>query len=348
MGDRLKAMKRFNFLIIGCSLVFLLTGCATSTRNDPEVVTLEEFKGQYAGGMQDIDSVNRQILTLSVGNDGDSVYRLGGGDEIRVNVFGVDELSGEYRIDANGSVSLPLIGQLDISGYTLAEAERVLEQEYGERFLRDPQITVSVVAFRSQQFTAVGAVGQPRVYNVERKVTLIEALAMAGGLAGNAGGYIYLNDQVRDPDTGELGVRSVAIAVEDLTSGRRDVNLVLGEAALLNVPEAGSVFVEGAVERPGVFQAPGEMTVLKAVAMAGGLKFEADRNTLHVLRRNPTSGEWIQSTVALADIRNSPANDIPLNDGDIVVVENGAIRTAWVGLWTGITRIAMLGWRPLL
>lgn len=327
-------------------LVPWLGGCASNNAGGPETVSLAEFQSQYSSSGQDIDTVNRQLLSLSVGNDGDVVYRLGAGDEVRVMVFGVDELSGEYRIDANGRISLPLVGQLDISGYTLGEAEDVLERQYGERYLRDPQITVSVTEFRSQQFTAVGAVGQPRVYNVDRKVTLIEALAMAGGLGQNAGGYVYLTDKIRDAESGELGMRSVALAVEDLTSGRADVNLVLGEDALINVPEAGSIFVEGAVERPGVFRAPGEMTVLKAIAMAGGLKFEADRNTLHVLRRNPASGEWQQSTVAMDDIRMSPEQDIPLNDGDIVIVNNGALRTAWIGMWNGLARIAMLGFRP--
>lgn len=323
-----------------------LTGCATNNGGNSEAVTLAEFQSQYAGGNQDIDTVNRQLLSLSVGNDGDVVYRLGAGDEVRVMVFGVEDLSGDYRIDGNGRLSLPLIGQLDISGYTLAEAEEVLERRYGERYLRDPQITVSVTEFRSQQFTAVGAVGQPRVYNVERKITLIEALAIAGGLAQQAGGYVYLTDKVRDPESGELGMRSVAIAVEDLTSGRTDVNLVLGEDALINVPEAGSIFVEGAVERPGVFQAPGEITVLKAIAMAGGLKFQANPDSLQVLRRNPTSGVWEQSIVSLDQIRASPANDIPLNDGDIVVVDNSAARTTLSVLWEGVARIALLGFRP--
>ncbi|NKI36408.1 iron dicitrate ABC transporter ATP-binding protein [Wenzhouxiangella sp. XN79A] len=339
-------MNRMLLLLLALPLLAALTGCA-SNNNGADTMSLAEFQSQYTSANPDIDTVNQQLLSLSVGNEGDVIYRLGAGDEIRMNVFGVEELSGEYRIDGNGRISLPLIGQIDISGYTLADAEDVLERRYGERYLRNPQITVSVVEFRSQQFTAVGAVGQPRVYNVERKITLIEALAMAGGLGQHAGGYVYLTDKVRDPESGELGMRNVAVAVEDLTSGRTDVNLVLGEDALINVPEAGSIFVEGAVERPGVFRAPGEITVLKAIAMAGGLKFEANRNTLHVLRRDQVTGEWQQNTVAMEDIRLSPNNDLPLSDGDIVVVQNGPIRTAWIGLWNGLARIAMLGFRPL-
>lgn len=310
-------------------------------------MTFEEFRGQYDGSGQNIEEVNQQLLSMAVSTESDDgMYRLGPGDEIRVDVFGVEDLSGDYRIDGMGRVSLPLIGNVEVSGYTLAETEQVFERRYGEEYLRNPQITVAVVAFRSQQFTAVGAVAEPRVYNTERKVTLIEALAMAGGLGENAGPYVHLTDRVRDPETGELGTRSLAISIDDLSQGRRDVNVLLGEQALINVPPAGSVYVEGAVERPGVFTQRGGTTVLKAIAMAGGLRFEAKRNTIHVLRRDPDSGEWQQQSVALDDIRASPNNDLALSDGDIVVVEQGAIRTAWIGIWEGISRIALLGFRP--
>jgi len=315
----------FAAIVIGA----LLAACAGPRESGDDGMTFEEFKGQY-GGAQNIEDVNQQLLSMAVAaNPHDSVYRLGPGDEIRVDIFGVEDLSGDYRIDGMGRVSLPLIGSVEISGYTLSEAENVLERRYGTDYLRNPQVSLSVLEFRSQQFTAMGAVSQPRVYSTERKVRLIEALAMAGGLNGNAGQYVYLTDRVRNPETGEFGTRSLAIAIDDLTRGNEEMNIVLGESALINVPPAGAVFVEGA-----------------AIAMAGGLAFEAKRNSIYVLRRND-AGEWDRQAFAMADIRESPENDIALADGDIVMVENGPIRTAWVGFWSGLSRVVMLGFRPL-
>ena len=325
----------------------LLAGCAGPRDRGDENMNLDEFQAQYQSET-DLEDLNQQLLSMAVNVDsGDGVYRLGPGDEITIDVFGVEDLSGNFRIDGMGRVSLPLIGNVEISGYTLAETEDVLEEQYAEEYLRNPQITVSVMEFRSQQFTAVGAVSQPRVYNTQRKITLIEALAMAGGLGENAGPLVYLTDRVRNPETGELGTRSLAIPVEELTQGRPEVNVVLGESALVNVPPAGSVFVEGAVESPGVYRSRGGTTILKAIAMAGGLTFAAKRNTITVLRRDPDSGEWQQQTVAMDDIRASPDSDIALADGDIVVVDQGAVRTAWIGFWEGLGRIALLGFRPL-
>lgn len=123
--------------------------------------------------------------------------------------------------------------------------------------------------------------------------------------------------------------------------------MILGEAAVINVPPAGSIFVEGAVQKPGVYQARGETTVLKAITMAGGLKFEADRSGLRVLRRDPGSGEWMQQYVQMSEIRESPLQDLQLGDGDIVMVERGAVKTAWIGFWRGLTGLVFLGFRPL-
>ena len=111
----------------------------------------------------------------------------------------VDELSRDYRVDGDGAMSrCHLLGQLSISGYESGRAEQAIADAYSENYLRNPQVSVSVTEFRSQQFTAIGALTSPRIYNIERRVTLMEAIAMAGGLAGNAGTQIYLTDRVRD------------------------------------------------------------------------------------------------------------------------------------------------------
>jgi len=324
-----------------------LGGCAGGPPPGSDGMTFEEFQNEYATD-NDTSNLNQQLLSRAVATGlDDSVYRLGAGDEISMKVFGVDELSGDYRIDGMGRVSVPLIGELALSGYSLNEAEGVLAARYGAKYLRNPQVNLSVVEFRSQQFTAIGALSQPKIYNTQRKVSLVEALAMAGGLSSNAGETVYLTDRVRDSEDGTLKVRNLMINIEDLMQGGADTNVVLGESAVINVPEAGSFFVEGAVERPGVYTQSGEITVLKAITMAGGLKFEANRSKLNVLRRDPQSNQWNQETVAMNEIRESPLADIKLRDGDIVMVESGPFRTAWVGAWEGLRRLVMVGYRPI-
>lgn len=334
-------------LSIFVAIALVLAGCATGPRSNPDGMTFEEFQNEYTTD-NDTSSLNQQILSRAVASGlDDSVYRLGPGDEVSMRIFGVEELSGDFRIDGMGHASLPLIGDIALSGYSLSEAEEVLAKRYAEKYLRNPEVNLSVIEFRSQQFTAIGALAQPRIYATERKVSLIEAMAMAGGLAENAGETVYLTDRVRDASDGSLRVRNLVINIEDLTQGDGENNVVLGESAVVNVPPAGSFFVEGAVERPGVYTQGGDITVLKAITMAGGLKFEANRSKLNVLRRNPQTNEWNQETVAMDEIRESPLADIKLRDGDIVMVESGPFRTAWVGAWEGLRRLVMVGYRPI-
>jgi polysaccharide biosynthesis/export protein len=324
-------------------ILLLASGCASSGGNpDP----LTEFQQEQASQSR-VDDINQQLLSLAVeASGGNHVYRIGAGDQIRIEIFNVPELSRDYRVDGNGNINLPLVGELSLSGYDLAQAEHVVASAYGENYLRNPQVSIRVTEFRSQQFTAIGALSSPRIYNVDRRVTLMEAIAMAGGLATSAGSHVYLTDRVRDPETGELGTRSLIIGVEDLMQNPGEYNFLLGDSALINVPRAGSIFVEGAVERPGVFTRQGETTVLKAITMAGGLKFEANRSQIRVLRRNPATNEWQQEEVKMSEIRESPLADLTLEDGDIVMVEYGIMRTAWTGTLRTLRDIAFLGFRP--
>jgi polysaccharide biosynthesis/export protein len=345
-----------------CVVVALaLGGCATtqpdaapagpygaqSTPTAPPAASASEFQQQIDQQAR-LTDLNEQLLVLAVESGlGGGVYRVGAEDKIQIDVFGVPDLSREYRVDGGGKIVMPLIGPVMVSGLSLDEVEQVVARKYGESYLRSPQISAQVTEFRSQQFTVVGAVSSPRVYSVSRQTTLIEALAMAGGVTADSGGQVYLMDRVRDPETGMLQTRSLLIDVDELLRDAAQHNLVLGESALINVPRGGVIFVEGQVNRPGAFQQRQARTVLTALAQAGGMKFEADRSQLRVLRRDGVTGDWMNFEVDYAVIREDPARDIELLNGDVVVVGSDALRVGWTSAWRAVTGLVLLGFRPL-
>ena len=323
----------------------LLTGCASRGAVEPRM-TAHDFQ-QVQEGEARVAGLNNQLLSLAVASaQDDGLYRVGPDDELAIQIFNVEELSRHYRVDAAGRIQLALVGPLDVGGHTLAETERLIAEQYGRDYLRNPQVSVSVAEYRSQQFTVLGAVARPQVYATPRRLTLVEAMAQAGGMASNAGNMIYLTDRVRDPDSAEMATRSLIVDIDDLMDGARDLNVVLGEGAIINVPPAGSVFVEGAVEKPGVYSRQGDTTVLKAIAMAGGLKFEAQRSTIRVLRRSQASGQWSNDDVNFRRIRDNPADDSGLRDGDIVMVESSLLRSGLSNTWDFIRYATFLGFRP--
>lgn len=111
-----------------------------------------------------------------------SDYRIGGNDLISISVFGVDALSKEVRVNAKGQISLPLIGTVNAGGLTTAELEALLKSKYSENYLQNPQVSVFVKEFASQRVTMEGALKKPGVIPISGKITLLQAIALAGGI----------------------------------------------------------------------------------------------------------------------------------------------------------------------
>lgn len=340
-------------VVVASSLAVMLAACAgprlpppSSTMGEP-MMTADEFRQQVADAER-TSRLNEELVALAVssGAAGGAAYRIGPEDSIRIQIFGVPDLSQEYRVDGNGEIVMPLIGAVAVSGLTLSEAERLIAQRYGESYLRSPQVTVQVTEYRSQQYTVMGSVEHPKVYSSSRQTTLIEALALAGGVSDNAGEFVYVTDRIRDAETGALQVRSMIIPIEDLLRHPGKHNVVLGEGALVNVPSGGFVFVEGDVLRPGAIPQTRTTTVLTALAQAGGLKWEADKARMQLLRRDPDTREWQSFMFSYDEIRANPDTDMRLRNGDVLVVASNPARAAWLTTWKALSGIVFLGGRP--
>lgn len=112
--------------------------------------------------------------------------RLSELDLVDIQVFAVDELSGEYQIDNFGRLKFPLIGSVDARGLTANELSKVLETELGSRYLENPTIIVRVLDRLGQQITVEGDVAKPGLYKIESDITLLKSIALAGGLRDTA------------------------------------------------------------------------------------------------------------------------------------------------------------------
>jgi polysaccharide export outer membrane protein len=139
------------------------------------------------GGVPSAASVGGALpapdTTTSTGAyEGATDYRIGGQDLLSISVFGVQELSKEVRVNARGQVSLPLIGTVLAGGSTVQELEAELARKYSATYLQNPQVSVFVKEFASQRVTMEGAIGKPGIYPITGKLTLLQAIAMAGGV----------------------------------------------------------------------------------------------------------------------------------------------------------------------
>lgn len=110
-------------------------------------------------------------------------YRIGPEDLIEIQVFGVDQLTRTVRVNSQGLISLPLVGNLQIGGLTSQQAEALVVAKLAENFLQNPQVSLFIREYTSQRVTIEGAVNKPGVYPLRGPTTLLQSLAVAGGQA---------------------------------------------------------------------------------------------------------------------------------------------------------------------
>jgi polysaccharide export outer membrane protein len=246
-------------------------------------------------------------------------YRLGPKDLVEVHVQELPELNVQRRVNENGAVFLPLLGEVIVAGLSAEEMAARLTQLLEQRFVQPGRATVEIQVreFRAKPISIIGAVSQPGPLAFPGRWTLLEALTAAGGLAGGHGGIIYV---LRRADNGLTD--QVAIRVDDLF-GRADpsVNIPIYANDLINVPAASSVNVYclGEVNHPGsvTFSSTERITVLATIARAGGL---TDRASSKILVRRADQGAG-QLRVDYKRILSGREPDLELAEGDVLVIK---------------------------
>jgi len=113
----------------------------------------------------------------AVGDD----YKIGPQDLIEIQVFGIDNLKREVRVNSRGIISLPLVGPVTVAGLTNQEAEALIAAKYEKDYLQDPQVSVFIKEFTSQRITVEGAVNHPGIFPIRGPTSLLQAIAIAGG-----------------------------------------------------------------------------------------------------------------------------------------------------------------------
>lgn len=205
-------------------------------------------------------------------------YVVGPRDVLSVAVFGVEQLTrGAIIVDADGTFDFPHIGRVAAGGKTV----RQIEDEIAARLkkgelLVNPQVTVTVTAFRSQSVHVVGEVQSPQQVTLAGNASIMAALAAAGSLTSTAASYVLVNRSSRSksttgPVTGGDGdtFEQFRFTRKELETGQANRFRLLDGDTIV-VPKAETVFVTGQVRTPGPVVLEDGMTVLKAVSLAGG------------------------------------------------------------------------------
>jgi polysaccharide export outer membrane protein len=299
---------------------FLGAGCATV----PEGQGVLPPSAAAVPGIAEINNAlsSAALQTPSASPD----YRLGPEDLVQITLFnipagevGVTPRTTEARVSQAGMLSLPLLGDVPVAGLTTSGLEQLLRGRYNQ-YLHNPQVGVQVREYRSQVVTVAGAVRSPVVYQLTGPKTLIDMLAVAGGISERAGSQVHVYRQ------GPEGRQSYVVDLLALANNPTLVNMPVQAGDVINVPQAGMFFVDGAVRTPGSFALSRPYTLTQALSVAGGVNRELANysGTTVYRRRNGVEAEIIP--VNLTAIWEGKANDLQIEPDDVIVVPIGTAK----------------------
>jgi len=250
-----------------------------------------------------------------------SNVKLGIGDLIEVSVFGVPELATKTRVGGSGDVYLPLIDYVHVADLTTDEAQELIQKRLEDGgFVRGPHVSIFVDESASQAIMMVGEVNRPGPYPAIGERRLLDLISAAGGLTDKAGRAVTIEHR-GDPDHKVVLQLSSNLA-EDTED---NVDLFPGDTVI--VSRAGIIYVVGDVQHPSGFMVGDDyVTVLKALALAGGSTRTSALNKTRILRKTPSGIEEIP--VPLKKILYAKAPDVPLTKGDVLFIPGSASKAA--------------------
>ena len=255
---------------------------------------------------------------VSQGTQGkDPAYRVGPRDLLDIRVYEDEDLNGQRRVSEAGAINLPLLGDVSVVGKTTGEIAQVLKKLLEDKYMQKASVDVQVLEFRSRPISVIGAVKQPGNLGFSGRWTLLEALTAAGGLTENHGNVVHV---LRRADNGLSD--QVSINLDDLLlKADPRVNIPIFANDLINVPGTVevNVYCLGEVARPGAltFKSNERITLLTAIAHAGGLTDRASRRSIVIKR----AGESQEITADYNRIVAGKEPDVELRQGDVIVVQ---------------------------
>ncbi len=335
------------------SVLFLLVGsliisCSSAPQQkkgtaSPEV-QIKEAEKEGATSRQ-VRMMNEKLLMSALSSKREPYrdYKIGPEDLLEVSVFEEEKLNKTVRVSSQGNISLPLLGILRVKGLTATELEREIRDLLAEKYFQDPHVSVFIKEYRSQRISVMGAVEKPGVFDVTGQKTILDMLAMAGGLKGGqesgangAGQLLFLIRPPRPEDwvakekkeREEAPPRTFVIDLEELLiKGDLSLNMILVHGDVINIPVSGKIFVAGEVARPGGFPLQGKrMTLTQAITLAGGLKTEANGSEIKILRYSEKSMEREILSFDAYALQKGEGGDPSLKENDIIVVPRSGFK----------------------
>jgi polysaccharide biosynthesis/export protein len=248
------------------------------------------------------------FLTLIPFQQSRAVDTLGPDDVLRITVYGYDDLKTDTRVSADGKITFPLIGEVIVSGKSsIALEEEIAGTLISGGFIHDAQVNVKVLERLSQQVSVLGFVNKPGRYALESDSSIVDLIAMAGGINENGNTSVAVTRSV----DGKLQKQTLDLRQYMDNAGDNVLPFKMKQNDVVYVPKATTFYIYGEVQKPGVYRLEPGTSVVKALSVAGGLTLRGTENGIVIKRKN-AAGELQEIDAEL---------NAPLLQDDVVYVD---------------------------
>ena len=223
-------------------------------------------------------------------------YGLSTGDLVRITVYDHPDLGTETRVNEQGGILFPLVGEVPVSGMTANEAaKRIAKMLEAGGFINSPQVNVVVMEFKGQEVSVLGRVNRPGKFPLQKASRLTDILAQAGGVTPDGADILILTSG-KGKDASRREIDLIAL----LRDGAHELNVDIGNDDILFVPREPRFYIYGEVQRPGTFRLEKNMTLVQALSVGGGLTLRGTQKGIRILRRGE-GGSMLEVDAKLAD-----------------------------------------------
>jgi polysaccharide export outer membrane protein len=237
---------------------------------------------------------------------------IGVGDQIFITVFGQPDMSAEVTVNDNLQVTLPLIGTLKVGGLTPPAIEKLISQRLKEgQYLLNPEVSIQVRQIRSHIMSVLGEVQKPGRFVIAGKMTILDALATAGGLTQRADSAAILirRSVLKGAQTHR---QEITVSMNQiLESTKDDMDLELKNDDVVFVAQQKLFYVFGEVRKPGAYPMEPELNVMRVLSISGGVTDRGSMKRIRIHRKDPDQ-----------KIREvTPDLGYPVLGGDVIYVD---------------------------
>jgi polysaccharide export outer membrane protein len=303
--------------------VLALPACAGNSDLKKDQMALEVKNESEARQARSAESLSRLAMQNTPAPDTD--YVMGPDDLLEIQVFQAEDLHETVRVSSEGFIEMPLIGKVPAKGMTPAALEKDIAGRLQE-YIKNPFVSVSIKEYRAQRISVMGAVAIPQVYVITGQKYLLDMLSTAGGLSAQAGKFCYIMR------TSDGRAETIVIDLDELLdNGNLALNIPVLSGDIINVQKAGMVFIDGSVTKAGAYQLQKDTTLVKAIAMAEGLRKEASKSNIRIYRDDGKGGREV-ITADYDAINDGKQKDVQIVQNDIIIVPKSGLKTLFYGI----------------